>query len=45
VSCIICQGTWNVSALDSMCEDCGVTLADADPAGIRFHPLPESVTV
>jgi hypothetical protein len=43
MSCIICQGTWNVSTFDNLCEDCGVNIADADEAGIRFHPLQESV--
>lgn len=44
MSCIICQGTWNVSKLDNLCEGCAVTLVDADPAGIRFHPLPETIS-
>jgi hypothetical protein len=44
MSCIICGDTWSVSKLDSLCEECGVALADADPANIRFHPLPVVAT-
>jgi hypothetical protein len=36
MTCRICDGTWNVSRLDGLCEDCGVTIADMQPAALRI---------
>jgi hypothetical protein len=32
LTCIICGATWGVARFDSLCEDCGVAIADQEHA-------------